>query len=756
MRMIGILEIYACAIALVAVVGLATRALVYRNETLWRADILPLGLSVLVGVLSVAAYFVTVEVATMGLLGVSVAILSWYAWTRYRDAARHATAAPAQVHTEGLALAIGVVLGLVALIPLFWMGLPTTVAISIGDGWFYAAEMSWLRDHTLSAHIPIGTHYPLNSALPDQLRGGLTIGFELFATSVGAVTRRAPFELVSPTSATAFAVAAVSWREFWCATRASTRGRISLLVTIVAASPLLVYLYAQNQAPNLLALALFPYAIACGVRFARDPNVRSLAIAGIASGATMGIYIPLAPWLLAGLLGAVIAGSLRRAHFRARPETSSVAWKLVGYVIWVGVLFGSLLLMTGVVAPVSVRQLLRLRSGSGTGVSAHFVGSLDRLGMLTGTAVRGIFALDTTFGGARWTSWIALAAAVGAAVCAVVILCAVRRQRTAVALVPISIALGAATFVLASRFATDAYAQWKALIISGALLAGIVVTLLTAPPDRFRRVAGASLIAVAVVWIGTSASLLTHVVTGEGPFGIVGFRSQDVQLGAKLNSLPSGSSVLVEGVTASQAAFEMRMAAAYFGANANLSVEGLGTTPSYVATDPSPLGGSGDRLPPVGAPGWMPTTPWRWVVSSGATAVATGREAEWSNSAYQLSAAPILDVTPFGGGWIAPRIRQLNATADLVGSGTLVISNRSRQTRAAALSFWVTCGSVPLVFRISAPGYRRSMVVPRNGVREVVVPIRVAANSVTQVHLVDQSREPSRMPILEFSSVDVG
>lgn len=754
--MIGILEIYACAIALVAVVGLATRALVYRNEALWRAEILPLGLSVLVGVLSVAAYFVTVAVATMGLLGLSVAILSWHAWTRYRNAAQRTAVAPAQIRTEGLALAIGVMLGLVALIPLFWIGLPTTVAISIGDGWFYAAEISWLRDHTLSAHIPTGTHYPLNSALPDQLRGGLTIGFELFATSVGAVTRRAPFELVSPTSATAFAVSAVAWREFWCATRAGARGRVSLLVTIVAASPLLVYLYSENQAPNLLALALFPYAIACGVRFARDPNVRNLAVAGIASGATIGIYMPLAPWLLAGLLGAVIAGTLRRARFRARPRTSPVARTLVGYVIWVGVLFGSLVLVMGVVAPVSVRQLLRLRSGSGTGVRAQFVGSLDRLGMLTGSAVRGNFGLDTTFGGAQWTSWIALAAAAGASVCAVVILCTGRRQRNTVAIVPIFVALGAATLVLTSRFATDAYAQWKALIISGALLAGIVVTLLTAPPDRFRRVAGASLIALAVVWIGTSASLLTHVVTGEGALGIVGFRSQDVQLGAKLDSLPSGSSVLVEGVTASQAAFEMRMAAAYFGAHANLSVEGLGSTPSYVATDSSPLGGSGDTLPPVGTPGWSPPTPWQWVLSSGATAVATGRHVEWSNSAYQLSAAPVLDVTLFGEGWIAPLIRPLNATADLVGSGTLVISNRSRQTRTAVLSFWVTCGSVPLVFRISGPDYSRSMVVPGHAVRELIVPVRVDARSVMQVHLVDQSLEPSWIPILEFSSVNVG
>jgi len=112
----------------------------------------------------------------------------------------------------------------------------------------------------------------------------------------------------------------------------------------------------------------------------------------------------------------------------------------------------------------------------------------------------------------------------------------------------------------------------------------------------------------------------------------MGFRTRDVQLGAKLDRLTSGSSVLVEGVTTSQAAFEMRMAAAYFGTHGNLDVAGLGTTRSYVATDSSPLGVSGGSLPPAGAPAWLPTTPWRWVLTSGTTAISSGREVEWSTA----------------------------------------------------------------------------------------------------------------------------
>jgi len=273
--MIAILEIYVCAIALMAVVGRAARALLCGDDALWRADILPLGLAVVVGVLSVAVYVVTVPVTTAGLLLASLAILGWRAWTRRRDTTPSRDASPARNLTESWALGIGVAVGLVALIPLFWVGLPTTVAISIGDGWAYAAEISWLRDHTLSAHIPTGTKYPLNGSLPDQIRGGLTVGFKLFATAVGAVTRRAPFELVNATSAAAFAVSVVSWREFWCAIRRDRRGSASPWMATVAASPLLVYLYAENQTPNLFALALLPYAIARAVHFARTPGLRA-------------------------------------------------------------------------------------------------------------------------------------------------------------------------------------------------------------------------------------------------------------------------------------------------------------------------------------------------------------------------------------------------------------------------------------------------------------------------------------------------
>lgn len=159
-----------------------------------------------------------------------------------------------------------------------------------------------------------------------------------------------------------------------------------------------------------------------------------------------------------------------------------------------------------------------------------------------------------------------------------------------------------------------------------------MVTVLAAPANRFRRAPRAALVALVVVWTVTSASLLSHIVTGEGAFGAMGFRTRDVQLGAKLDRLTSGSSVLVEGVTTSQAAFEMRMAAAYFGTHGNLDVAGLGTTRSYVATDSSPLGVSGGSLPPAGAPAWLPTTPWRWVLTSGTTAISSGREVEWSTA----------------------------------------------------------------------------------------------------------------------------
>lgn len=125
------------------------------------------------------------------------------------------------------------------------------------------------------------------------------------------------------------------------------------------------------------------------------------------------------------------------------------------------------------------------------------------------------------------------------------------------------------------------------------------------------------------------------------------------------------------------------------------------------------------------------------------------------DSACQLSLAPVLDVTPFGPGWIAQMIRPLNAPADLVGSGTSVVSNRSGPDRSAVISLELTSASVPLVLRISAPGYGRSVVMPGYVVRRIHVPVHAPARSVTLVRFATRSLMRAHTAILEFTRIDV-
>ena len=752
--MIGIIEIYLCALGLIALVGCAVRSVLYPHRRVLRPDVLPLGLATTVGILSVGAYVVTAADATLVLILASLLALG------LRIVARSTTTgsevapegqAEGQARAERVVLLAAAAIGAVALAPLFWVGFPTTIAVSIGDGWAYAAEVLWLQSHTLSDHIPVGAQYPLNSALPDQLHGGLTVGFELFATAVGSVTRRAPYELINATSATAFAVAVVSWRELVCALRPARQATVCLGIVVAAVSPLFVYLYAQNQAPNLLALALLPFAVAAAVRFARDPGWRALLVSGLAGGGAIGIYTPIAPWLIAGVLGAVITATV--SADRTGRETG--AWSVVRSGIWVGLLFASVLVAIGVVAPLAARQLVLVRSGSGTGVHANLVDAADRIGLMTGGLVRGNFGLDVAFGGGTWMTWVGCGIVIMATGCAIAVAVAGRGAIDVLAKASIFVGFAGATIILLLRFPHDGYAQWKTLIVSGALLAGVVAIMLSLAPRRFRWVARGGLVALAVVWVTTSGVLLSRVVTGNKHLGDLGFRRQDVQLGATLDRVSSGSTVLVEGVASTTAAFEMRMSTAYFGSHAHLAIEGLGTTTSYIATDPAPGDGTGTTLPAAGTAAWMPRTPWQWVLSTGGTAVASGRRVRWSNGTYVLSAAPPVDVTLFGPGWIAPTARPLGGPADLDGHGMLIVSNRSGQRRA--IDLWLAAVDLggPATLRLSSPGHAAAETVRVTTTRVIRFPVTVAARAVTIVRIDERLAARSRISLVRFNAIVV-
>jgi hypothetical protein len=90
-----------------------------------------------------------------------------------------------------------------------------------------------------------------------------------------------------------------------------------------------------------------------------------------------------------------------------------------------------------------------------------------------------------------------------------------------------------------------------------------------------------------------------------------------------------------------------------------------------------------------------------------------------------------------------------------VGSGTLVVSNRSGTDRCAGISLELASGSVPLVLRISAPGYGRSVAMPGNVVRRIHMPVQAPARSVTLVRFATRQLMRAHTAILEFTRIDV-
>jgi hypothetical protein len=752
--MIGVAEIYVCALALLGLVGLTTRALIYRGESLMRADILPLGLSVLVLVQYVTIYAVPVPVTTYVLIAVCVFILGWRVWRVRRKAPPVRALARGQSRLDAATLIVGVLLGFGALVPLFQLGFASTIAISIADGWAYAAEISWLRGHSLSDFIPTGTRYPLNNVLPSQLKGGLGIGFEMFGTAVLAITRRQPFEVINAVSATAFAIAAAGWRELWCAVRLEARGAASLPIAFAAVSPLMVLLYTENQVPNLLAMSLMPFVLASALRFGRAPTVQTLAVVSISAGATLGIYTPLAPWLLAGLVSGIAVGTLTTHDFSMQAGWVPHSKAAVLYVVELGVLLMLVAVAICAVAVLPVRQFVRtLGAGAATGVQAARISTPDRLALLTGSAVRGNFGLDVTFGNAVWSAYLAMGIVL--VVCAVALVALLRswRQPESVRLALIVAALVIATLATIGRFPGDGYAEWKALIVGGALAAGFLLLTLTTPPGLSWRSARIGVVVCIVIWLATSALLVERTLSEEGRDGPQGFRRPDVQLGDALSRLPKGSVTLVEGIVQDPPASQMRMMAAYFGTQAHLSLEGLGTTPSYVAGAPGQLGGPGYTSQPAGDRAWTPTQPWRWVLDSTPGIVTTRRPKIWANRVYRISAAPILDVTPFGVGWSS---HPGWASAFVGASGELLVSNRSAQPRLAVLSMDLVSSGTSRDLQIFQAGADTRVRLPARARRTVRISLNVGAYSVLPVTLTTRSfGSPQPVPPIRVSNVSI-
>ncbi len=706
--MIATLGIYVAAALLVALVGAAARAAIWPDRSPLRLDCLPLGVSTLVLLLYLVGYPMPVPTATYVLVAVAVVVLGWWAWRRRVGGGEPAPDRLLPPVGDVVLLALGLGAGVLALAPVLQLGFPTTISATIADGWSYVSEITWLRDHSLGADLPDGTVNPFAGVLHGQLTGGLGVGFELLATAVVAITGRAPFEMVNAVSALAFPVWVIGWAELWRGARDAGARWASVPVAAIALSPAFVLPFAENQAPHALGLALLPFALATALALGRDPRPRALIVAAISSGGALGVYTGLLPWLLLGVCVAVLAGRLTAAG--AEPRLRRV--------LEAGVTVTALAVAVVVIAALPVRQALRFigTAGNGTAVTAPKLPAADDIVLGTGAGVRYAFA------GHQPTTW---AAGVGVAIVLIVVGVAVaslvrrRHQAPAQRLAWVLGALAAATLVVVTNFIvkdTYGYGAFKAVVTGGALIAGAVVVALvpSRPRAPWAALRLAAVAALLVVWAGTSASLLQ--ATGDA--GQQGFRRADVQMGRQLDALPPGSTLLVEGVDGGPTAFRMQMMAAYFGAEpADLELEGIGSTPSYIAQ-----GGQVE---------WRPDRPWRWVLTSGPQVVSTPRREVWRNEVYALAEAAALDVTPYGTGWYGVE----GAAAWTRGPVQLVVSNRSPAPRHATLSLTATSNGIPRLATLAGGGARSRATIPAGRRDTMSLTLMVPARSVVPVTL---------------------
>ncbi|MGE0026123.1 MAG: hypothetical protein AB7O78_07595 [Thermoleophilia bacterium] len=706
--MIATLAIHLAALVALLLVGAGALALCAPDQPPWRAAALPMGVVSAVVVLYPLSYAVTVPAAGLILVVAAAAALVWWVWRRGRAAGT----APRGWRADAAVGATGVAAGVLALAPLFRIGFPTTIAATIADGWSYVSEIAWLRHHRLGDAASLGIDNPLDGIYPGQVHAGFGAGFEMIATGILALTGREPFEIVGPVSAVAFPVAVVSWVELWRAVRDDTPRLAALPVAAAAASPLLVMVYSENQVPHLLGLAVLPFALASAVRFARAPGPRTLVVAAVASAGTLGVYTGLLPWLLAGLPAAVVAG---RPPGPRRLRTALLP-------------IGALAVAAAAVGVLPLRQAIRFVGAAGgeTGVDAPSVHASDGVLMASGAAVRRAFA------GFTQPDWREIAAGLVILVAVVVAAVVVARARgrgaagaAGWAALGLLLATGVVVVNFLIRDDSGGYGIWKGLVSGGALCAGALLVVLV-PARRGQAVRAAAVAACAAVWITTSAGVLQ----GADDAGQQGFRTPDVEMGRALDRLPEGSNLLVEGVDPGPAAFRMRMMAAYFGTEAaGLTVDGLGTTPSYIA------GG--------GEPAWRPARAWRWVLTTAPGITDGTRPTRYANDVYRLAEAPEVDVTPWAGGWNATETVDGRPAAWTSGDAELVVSNRSDRPRRAVLRFDARSHAVPRDLRVTAEGVDATVRVPADAAVPVAIPIPIPADSAAPVTL---STDPPPQP----------
>ncbi len=219
---------------------------------------------------------------------------------------------------EGMLLALGVALGALLLSPLFSIGFPTVLAVDIADGWVRSVLSDWLLHNPLSnsvAHVALDRPVGSYSAVPPHLAAG----YEYLVGHVATLTGQRTYETALPVAALAAPIAVGGWGALY---EAATHRRLgwteATVLAVAGLAPTFVLPLVENYLTQFLSLALWPFAIAATLEYAKRPTVRTGVPAAIGIGGIAGVYPPMLPFLVPVVVIVVLACATDAPHFAQR------------------------------------------------------------------------------------------------------------------------------------------------------------------------------------------------------------------------------------------------------------------------------------------------------------------------------------------------------------------------------------------------------------------------------------------------------
>lgn len=682
--MAAVLLIYLTAVVVCFVAGVAAAALISPAGRWVSAATVPLGAATIITLAFPFGYLLTAPAVTVVIaLVVIAALIAGVALRRRTARAGGVVESRRPGGGDIAALVLGAATGLLLLAPLFSLGFPTTVAISIADGWARSVFVEWVLENPLrDSGVSVGATLPLGTY--STLTPELGAGFEYLAAVVATVLGRRGYEVVLPVAAVAGPIALGGWTTLLqqLVTRRPTVTQVTALA-VATASPLFVLTFADNYITQFFSLALWPFAMAAALAFFRGMDLRAALVAGLGLAAVAGTYPPLLPWVVpvVVLLALVTPGrdpgrvALDRATLVA---TARRAVRRLGVLAVVVAVIAPLALVRAYEA---VTNVAGLRSNAGFPLFQTEHDVALALGGVTQFSLAP-FGVDPTPARLVISLVLLLAAA------AVGVLAALRAERSARASI-LALGAGVAAVTLALYWSYKqrdfyGYGAYKTLLSGGTLLAGLLVTVLVLL-RRSLWPLGAAMVAICLaLWLPLSTDLLERQRDGGQ-----GFRAEDRALGQVLDDLPDDRVVLVEGAIESTDSFRLRMTAGYFlAAASDQPDEGLGSTYTYFA------GGGGES--------WRPNRPWSHVLRlNRPSPFDGGRKPVWREGPFLLAAAPPLDVTPYAvskpatdatdveeGSWAL--VDPLAPERLVTGPVELVVSNRDPTPRTVRLAVEVS------------------------------------------------------------------